>query len=254
MLTYETFLFAGLVFLLAGMVKGVIGFGVNVVCIPAMALVLGGHTGARDAVALVSIVTVLNNVLLVASWRKKSYIQQIRRIWLMLAFGVVGVIVGSILLVKLDGRIVTFVLGLLTVIYVLTDRIRKNWHIPPDREKTIGPVAGLASGLLSGVSGVATPVLVAYLFNLRLTRSEFVYVISVIFILYNGLQALSYWGLGLYRPEIVLYSVGLLIPVMGGTYLGAYLQNKVSQLWFNRLVLGGLLIIGLDLIRGVLLS
>ncbi len=249
MLSVETYALACALFFFAGFTKGVIGFGVNIISIPAMAVILGGSTGARDAIAIASIVTFLNNVLLVAQWSDTTCWPRIRRIVPFMACSVAGVIAGAFLLVALDPRLITFLLGLLTIFYVLTHRARQNWRILPHHEHVAGPAAGFATGLLGGISGVATPVLVAYLQNLRLERREFVYTISVIFIILNGSQSLSYWGLGLYRLETVLIAISFVVPVMLGTWAGGSMQSKISQLLYNRLILLMLLLTGLDLIR-----
>ena len=103
--------------------------------------------------------------------------------------------------------------------------------------------------MLGGVSGVSAPILVTYLLSLRLDKRQFVYTISMIFILFNGGQALNYWAFGLYTPETALYGLSYLVPIMLGTVVGTRLQDKVSQSLFNRLVLIALFLVGLDLIR-----
>ncbi|MDB5081031.1 MAG: hypothetical protein JWP00_2955 [Chloroflexi bacterium] len=254
MLTLTTYLLACAVFLGAGFAKGVIGFGLNFIAIPTMVLILSGETAARDGIVMVTIVNFLNNFLLVAGWSGPTTWPQIRRIRPLIIAGIIGILAGSTLLVLLNPRVVTLIIGLLTIMFVLTAKARQNWRLTPGRDKIVAPLAGLTSGMMAGVSGIATPILVAYLYNLKLARRDFVYTLSVLFIIYSLVQVISYGVLGLYRLETVLISLTFVVPVMIGTWLGGRIQSKISQVLFNRLVLISLLILGLDLVRRAVLA
>jgi uncharacterized membrane protein YfcA len=134
-------------------------------------------------------------------------------------------------------------------VFVLTDRVRKDWRVPPEREKALALPIGFTSGLLGGVSGISGPILVAYLISLKLSKNHFVYALSVMFVMFGLSLTISLWLLGAYTLEILLFSLFCLIPLFLGTVLGTKVQDKISQLFFNRLVLVMLFIVGLDLLR-----
>lgn len=121
--------------------------------------------------------------------------------------------------------------------------------IPPEKEKLFAPLAGFSAGILGGVSGISAPILVSYLYSLKLDKRQFVYTISTLFILFNGAQALNFWVLGLYTPETALYGISYIVPILLGTIAGTRVQDKISQRLFNYLILLTLLVVGLDLIR-----
>lgn len=241
-ITYAT---GFVLFFLAACTKGILGFGVNIVSVPIMSLLVG----PKAAVAIVSLPSFLNNIVVVVQRREEDGMSLFKRIISLLVFGAIGITAGSILLVALDTSVISVILGALTVAFVLTDKIRANWRVQPEHEKVFAPLAGLGAGLLGGISGVSAPLLVTYLFSLKLDKRQFVFTISIIFILFNGAQALNYWALGLYTPQIALFGLSYIIPIVIGTVVGTKLQDKVSQSLFNRLVLIALLLVGLDLIR-----
>lgn len=240
-----TYLAGFLLFFVAACTKGVLGFGVNIISVPIMSLMVG----PKAAVAIVSLPSFLNNLLLVIQRRDVDSLGLLKRVLPLLVAGVVGITLGSFLLVILDTAVISLTLGILTLLFVLTEKIRANWKVAPEHERVYAPLAGLSSGLLGGVSGISAPILVAYLYSLRLNKVQFVYTISSAFVLFSGAQGLNLWALGVYTPETALYGASYFIPIILGTMAGTRLQDKVSQTLFNRLVLITLFIVGIDLIR-----
>src|SRR5262249_48300709 len=104
-------------------------------------------------------------------------------------------------------------------------------------------------GLLGGVSGISAPVLVAYLYSLRLNKRQFVYAISLIFILFSIAQSLNLLIYGVYTLETALLALSYIVPLILGTLAGTKMQDNISQKLFERLLLGTLFLVGLDLIR-----
>lgn len=233
-------------FFLAACTKGILGFGVNIVSVPLMSLMIG----PKAAIAIVSLPSLFNNLVVVFSQRREpDAVSLVKRIMPLLIAAGIGITIGSFLLYLLDTALISLILGLITILYVLTNRVRANWQVPPEQEQIVAPLAGLGAGLLAGVSGISAPILVAYLYSLRLDKRQFVYVISVIFVVLTASQSLNFWLLGFYTSETVLIGLSYFIPIFLGTIFGNRLQTKISQDLFNKLVLAALFVVGLDLIR-----
>ncbi len=232
-------------FFFAAFTKGMIGFGVNIISVSIMSL----FVGPKAAIAIVNLPSFFNNLFLVIQRRDNTSLALVRRIWRLMASGLVGILLGSVLLILLNTDLISIGLGIMTVLFVLTERWRQNWRIPPEKEPILAPVAGFSAGLLGGVSGITGPILVAYLYSLRLEKRHFVFAISLMFLIFSGAQTISLWAYGFYTPQIALYAISYLIPLILGTIAGAKAQDKISQKLFERLVLAALLLVGLDLIR-----
>src|SRR5438093_3782691 len=97
---------------LAGLAKGVTGMGLPLFATPILALVFG----ARSAVVIMSIPTFVTNLLLILEGRDS--VPVLRRIWPVAAAGVVGVIVGLNLLVRLDQNLLGLVIAALVVLVI----------------------------------------------------------------------------------------------------------------------------------------
>ncbi len=240
-----TYIVGFVLFFVAACTKGILGFGVNIVAVPIMSLFIG----PKAAIALINLPALLNNIILIVQRPEPEGRAMFKRILPLLVTGAMGVTVGSILLVLLDTSVLSTWLGVLTVIFVLTDRMRAKWQLPSNQERLLGPIAGFGTGVLNGISGISAPILVTYLYSLRLDKRHFVYMITLVFIVLNLAQSINFWLLGLFTPEIVFISLTYIIPIVLGTIVGTRLQEKVSQKFFNNLVLTALFLIGLDLIR-----
>ncbi len=205
--------------------------------------------GPRLAVAVTSMPGLFNNIILLAQRWDTDSLPTIRRVSPVLVSGAVGIVLGSFLLVSLDQGVISIILGITILLFVLTDKLRQNWTIPPEKERVWAIPAGFASGLMGGVSGIAAPLLVAYLFSLKLDKRHFVYAISSIFVMFGISLTLSLFFLGAYTWDIAFFSAFCIIPLFLGTVVGTRVQDKISQKVFNRLVLITLFIVGLDLLR-----
>jgi uncharacterized protein len=232
-------------FFFAAFTKGVLGFGVAIITVPLMSV----FVGPKAAIALMSLPSMFNNFLIMWQWRDKDSLPLIRRITPILISGFIGIILGSFLLVYLKTEVIMLSMGLLTVLYVLTEKWRKDWLIPAHQERYWATPVGFLAGLLGGVSGISGPLLVAYLYSLKLAKHLFVYAMSTLFTLFTVAQVFSLLFLGVYTTESVLISLTYLVPLVIGTAAGRKAQAKVSQELFNRLVLITLFVVGLDLIR-----
>lgn len=248
MLDLTGFLLTNLVFLFISFVQSIVGFGFNVLGVP----FLTALAGTQAAVAVISIPSTVNSVVLVARLRRNQEgVTSFKDSGLLplLIMAAIGTALGAFLLKNLDPSIIEVALGLLVLLFVLTDQLRRNWQPSPAQARPLAIGIGIATGLLNGLAGICGPTLAPYLYTLRLDKNQFVYVINVLFIVLGAFQLVSFWAAGFYTWERVAFALGLIPMSLLGNYLGSRARNHVSQLFFNRLVLFILFVTALDLIR-----
>jgi uncharacterized membrane protein YfcA len=163
--------------------------------------------------------------------------------------GAVGTMVGASLLLELDPTLELTCLGVLVLLFVLTDRARRNWQPNPRHERPLALVVGLVTGVLSGLAGVSGPTLVPYLHSRKLDKHQFVTYLNMLFLCFGAYQWIVFFFVGLYTWPRVLEAAGFIPAALLGIGLGARVRNRVSAVFFNRLVLLILFVTGLDLIR-----
>lgn len=117
-----------------------------------------------------------------------------------------------------------------------------------------GPLAGVLMGAVSGftstIAHAGAPPVVIYLLPQQLPRRVFVGTTVVFFAALNVLKLPPYWGLGLFHADIFKTTLLLAPLAYAGVKLGVFLNQRFSDVWFNRVVYGMLLATAVQLITG----
>lgn len=168
-----------------------------------------------------------------------------RRMAVLLAFGAVGMVAGTRLLMVLPTRAVTVIIGSLVVVFVVVNAVpRLEVRVPPGWARWLAPPVGVLAGVVGGVANIPGLPLVLYFYSLRMDKAEFVRSVSFTFLVYKLIQlgAVSYFGL-LTWP-LVGFSLVLSVLSVATFRLGLALQDRLDQATFNRAVLGFLGLLG----------
>ena len=237
-----TYALVGAALLFAAFVKGATGLGFPLIATPTVALLLD----IRTAVTIL----ILPNIFMDAAqvFRDGFPSAVFRRFGAVIAPTVVGVFLGTMVLVKLPLWILNICLGVMVLIFVLSNLLKLNFTISARAEKVLSPVCGLVSGFLNGMTNAAGPTLAIYLYSLKLEKRTFVKSIATIFVTtkLSQLVAVSTWNL--FNRETITLSVLVLLFTLTGFYAGMRTQDRVNQQTFNRGLMALLSLVGLVLI------
>jgi uncharacterized membrane protein YfcA len=246
MLLDQTTLLVGFLLLLAAFVKGTTGMGFPLIATPTVALVLD----IRTAVTILIIPNLVMDITQV--FRGEFPAPIVRRFSGMFFWTVIGVFLGTKVLVTLPLWILNLVLGIMVLAFVVATLFRFELEIPAHRERMLSPMMGLVGGFLNGMTNAAGPALAIYLYSLRLPKIQFVKSIASIFIVTKASQllAVSTWNL-LNRTTLEL-SLAVTLFVLLGFYAGLKTQDRINQRIFNRGLLTLLFLIGLILVGSTL--
>ena len=147
----ESMYFYGLlvvVFVLAGVVKGVTGMGLPTV---AMGL-LGGALSPVAAASMLFIPTFVTNAWQLLSGPSLGHI--VRRLWPMMLAVVVVTLGSAALLVRVDRSGSRVALGVALMVYAAYALLAPVFRVPQRRERWLGPLVGALSGVVTGATGV----------------------------------------------------------------------------------------------------
>ncbi|HEY2986817.1 MAG TPA: sulfite exporter TauE/SafE family protein [Candidatus Binatia bacterium] len=217
--------------LLAAFVKGTTGFGFPLIATPMVALLLDIRTA-------ITILIIPNIVMDIAQIFRGGFPAGIlRRFDWLLILTVIGVFLGTKVLVMLPLWALNLSLGVMVLMFVVSNLFRFELETPPRLERTFSPIAGLAGGFLNGMTNAAGPVLAIYLYSLKLAKTEFVRSIATIFMItkISQLAAVSTWNL--FTFATLRLSAGVTVFVLLGFYFGLKTQERVNQKTFNRALL-----------------
>lgn len=231
-----------LTFLLAGLVKGVIGLGLPTV---AMGL-LGLAMAPAQAAALLIIPATLTNLWQLAFGG--HLVALIKRLWPMLLLIFLGTAIGTLWIGMAGGHWVVRGLGAALLLYALSGLFLPTLHVNRRHETWLGPLCGLITGIITSATGVFVIPAVPYLQALGLRRDELVQALGLSFTVSTlALAAGLLWRGALGSGELGA-SLLVLIPALLGMWLGQWLRQRISAVLFKRVFFIGLGALGAHLL------
>ena len=171
-----------------------------------------------------------------------------RRLAPLLAFTMIGTVIGTRLLVALSARAVTLLLGGFVLSYVLLDLARFSPRVPPSWELRLAAPVGLGAGIMGGITNAPGTAIALYFVALGMNKQEFVRSIAFTFLVVKTVQLVTLVWYGLLGWPLVLGSLGLAAAGLAGFGLGLRLQDRLDQRSFNRAVLVFLAVLGVWLV------
>lgn len=231
-----------LVFLLAGLVKGVTGMGLPTV---AMAL-LGSLMSPAAAAALLLVPSLATNLWQLLAGPDLALL--LRRLRSMMLGILPGTLVGSWLLTRGEGAWATTALGIALAAYAALALLLRPPPVAARLERLLSLPMGLATGLVTGATGVFVLPAVPYLQALGLERDRLVQALGLSFTVSTVALALGLAGGGALRGTDLGLSALALLPALLGMWIGQGLRRLVSPAAFRRWFLVALLLLGLQLV------
>ncbi|MGO4379469.1 sulfite exporter TauE/SafE family protein [Pseudoduganella sp. RAF19] len=243
-------IYIGVVFVLAGVVKGVTGMGLPTV---AMAL-LSLFVPPLEAAALLIVPSLLTNVWQLASGEPVFPLWQ--RFWPMLVAICLGTLAGSAMFAVVGSApagdagslgvswSANATLGVALAIYGILGLLAIRFTVPEGAEPWLSPVIGALTGLLTAASGVFTLPAVPYLQALGLKRDELVQAMGLSFTVSTAALAVTLAMHDALHPAVAGASLLAQFPAMAGMYLGTWLRRRMNPVLFRRCFFGTLIALG----------
>jgi len=229
---------AALAFLLAGFIKGVVGFGFPVVALIVLTLAIG----LFDALAIIVVPTIVTNI-----WQAFSgpHLKAIfARMWIYFAFAMGGILLASLYLSRVDVNLLTGLLGLVLFVFAVSRLMNIHLAVPPKRESVLSIVFGTVNGFLTGFTGSFMVPSVLYMQALGFGKDILVQAMGVFFALSTIMLTVSLGRNGLITVNDAAMSSVALIPAFAGIYAGRWTRDRIDEDRFQKIFLGGVLALG----------
>jgi uncharacterized membrane protein YfcA len=239
----ETFyLFFILIFIAAGLVKGITGMGLPTVAMGLLSI----FVPVPVAAALLVIPSLVTNVWQLFSG--PSLIGILRRLWLMMLFIMLGTIGGAALLMSIDPSWSSFGLGIALIFYAGYALLSPVFIVPRKAEKWLSPVIGGITGLVTGATGVFVMPAVPYLQSLNFSKDELIQALGLSFSISTIALAIGLFMHDSFHFEQLSLSGFAIVPALLGMWVGQKIRAKISPKRFRQFFLLFLVILGLELI------
>ncbi|KUO58395.1 MAG: hypothetical protein APF80_14410 [Alphaproteobacteria bacterium BRH_c36] len=222
--------------LLAGFLRGFIGFGAALIIVPVLSLVLG----PQIAIAVLTVMGFPSTIqLLPDAWRHSE-----RAIIVPMSLAIVTATpFGTWFLVSVDPNLMKIVISAAVVLMVAF--LAKGWRLDQKVGRPILLLAGTIGGLVQGAAGIGGPPVVAVALSRAGTpeqqRGNVLAVIAATVI--STIPPLFYFNL--FTPKSVAYGLVLLLPYSIAAWAGSRYFNRGGQRHFRNAALIVLAIIGL---------
>ena len=231
------------VYLLAGMVKGAMGFGLPIVSVSILPFVVPVGT-ALGLNALVLIATNLQQIRQGGACRD-GFVAA----WPVMAGMLVGVPVGAALAADLAPDTLILVLGIFILIFVALSVVNPAFRVAPAWRRKVGVTAGAVSGVVGALTSAPASIFVMFMVSLRLARPVYMTALGTIMGLFGTAAALSYAVTGVLTAQHVLPALASIPPAVLGMWLGDRWASRLGALAFRRAVLVLLAVLAVLMIR-----
>ncbi len=227
---------------LGGILKGATGAGVPIIAVPVIAAVYD----LKLAVAVMIVPNLISNAWQIYKFRTAAVDKVF--CWQLALFGALGAGLGTIALAGLPLRLLTLCMAAIIIAYIVLRLLKPNIHLSMVSAKKIVAPAFLLAGILQGAVGVSAPIAVTFLSAMKLTRSMFIFTVSIFFASMAILQIPVQIHYGLMTPNIALLGLFAFLPLLVALPAGDWIGKRISPKAFEMVILTFLGLLALRLI------
>lgn len=232
---------ASAVFVLAGLVKGIIGLGLPTIAVGLLSL----FVTPAQAASWMLVPSLITNVWQIAFgpglWRLT------RRLATLLAGIVIGTFAGMGILTGASAGKAAVALGVVLMAYAGLGLGAVRLHVPARAEPFLSPVVGIATGIVSAGTGIFVMPSVPYLQALGLEKDDLVQALGITFLVATAALGAGLASEGAVDGPTALASAGMLVPALLGMWIGQALRSRIGASTFRTCFLAGLLLLGAHL-------
>lgn len=226
------------VFVVAGMVKGVVGLGLPTISMAVLSLFMV----PAQAAALLVIPSLMTNV-----WQAGPFstlLPVLKRIGRMQWGIAIGTMVGAKLMGAPSGAWASASLGVALIAYGAWGLSGRSFTVSPKNHRWLGWVVGAMTGFITAATGVFVIPAVPYLGALGFERDALIQAMGISFTVSTVALAAALWMNDSYSLAVAGISAVMLVPALVGMYLGQSLRRALSPALFRRCFLFSMVLLG----------
>jgi len=230
------------VFMVAGFVKGVIGFGLPSISMGLLSVLILPDMAA----AILIIPTFLTNV-----WQAfvgPHTLAMLRRFWPMFAGVFVGTIMTAGIITGDNPGLAALPIGGILLAYAVLGLSGVRFRVPRKSEIVISPAMGLTTGLINGATAIFVLPGAPYLQATNMEKDELIQALGFVALFASGALALGFGLNGSIATNLWPAVLVALAAAVGGMAVGQVVRRRLSVATFQRWVFFGLAALGVAMI------
>ena len=240
-----TLMLVCLIFLLAGFIQGLSGFGSALLAMPLLTIFID----VKIAVPL----CILNSLLMTSYlvFELKDYMER-KKIFPLLLGSIPGIYIGVHFLINAEPYLIKILLGILIVSYSVYSLV---FNPKPRRIHSVWAyMAGFGTGVIGSAFGAGGPPSIIYTTLTGWSRDHIKATLTGFFFICNIIVVVAHATGGLINaPVIKLFAVSAVF-VLFGVYAGSRLYKRTKRQEYIRIILMTLVILGLMMIISALVT
>ncbi len=231
--------------LMAGIIKGAVGFAMPLVMVSGLSSIMDPKLALA---ALIFPVVVSNGWQTFRQGVGPAWeaVKEFRRYLIIVC---ITIFLAAQTVNLIPDKVFYAVLGVPVVGLSLLQLLGLKLQIKPEHRNRTEWGIGLISGVLGGIAGTWGPTTVLYLMAINTPKAKQMVVQGVIYGLGSVTLLFAHLQSGILNRETVPLSALLLIPAGIGMWIGFRIQDRMDQALFRKVTLVVLVIAGLNLIR-----
>lgn len=193
---------------------------------------------ARTSVGVILLVLISADIVAVLIYRRHADWTQL---WKLLPAAVTGIILGFFALDYFQDREIRWMIAIILLLAVA----HTFWKMVQSRfggtskplPRQWAPVIGVSAGFVTMIANAAGPIMQLYLLAMRLPKMVFIGTGAWYFLILNVLKVPFSIGQDMINSSNAQLSLTLIPAAVLGGFVGPHIVKRISQQWFERLVL-----------------
>lgn len=232
-----------LVYLLAGLVKGALGFGLPMVSIALLPLIVPVDT----ALALNAIVVVATNLQQI--FQSRQIREGFSYAWPLVLGMAIAIPPTAMFAARLPGDTLLLIVGVSVLVFIAISLLNPALSIAQRWRRPWGIGFGLLGGMVGAITSAPAASLVAYIIALQLPRPVYMTTLGILLCSFGVIVGASYaWVSILDLSHIAPAFISVPIAILG-MWIGDRWARRLANETFRRAVLAMLAIVAMVLIR-----
>ncbi|TRD15072.1 sulfite exporter TauE/SafE family protein [Palleronia caenipelagi] len=229
----------------AGFIKGAVGFAMPLVLVAGMTLVID----PKLAIAGLILPTVASNFVQVAKAGWHEAVEGTKYFWRFLLAACVMILAVTQVVPLISAQAVYLAVGFPVLILSIIQLMGVHFHVDPAHKTRWDWVIGTLAGTIGGIAGNWGPPTVLYLIALETERKRQMAVQGVVYGAGSIMLLAGHLSSGLLTSQTMLFSATLLIPAWLGMQLGFRFGDRLDPKRFRQMTLLVLSVAALNLLR-----
>jgi len=227
---------------LGGFSKGALGVGLPLIAVPVLAFFMP----VPEALVILTVPIFVTNIWQALQGGNLRVV--LKRFWPMAVALVIGIGLGTQILVRLSEQTLYLIMGLMVLTQPALRVLKPGFTVSETSQRWAGPVTSLVSGGVGGMSGFFGPLLMVYLATIRLPKDIFTATVAMLFFFGGLALAVFLAQVGVMQQDNLLASAFALLPAAGGIMIGQKIRSRISQKQFEKALTVVMLVMGLSLL------